>query len=95
MADLNKVLSSVDWKQKLSSRKLWIGTALVLIGVVLCATGDVENGITIAAIGGSAYLGAEALVDVMRFIFIGRNTSAGEKNPGGLNEEVNNNGIDR
>lgn len=94
MADLNKILSGVDWKQKLSSRKLWIGTALVITGVVLCVNGDVENGIKIAAIGGSAYLGAEAVVDVMRVVFGGTKAEVGEVTPNDEIEEVNDNGTD-
>jgi hypothetical protein len=63
-------LTEINWKQKLSSRKLWVGIALVLIGILLCLIGDVDNGIRVAAIGGSAYLGAEAIVDVIRIIFV-------------------------
>lgn len=54
---------------KLSSRKLWIGVALVVIGIVLCIIGDVENGMRIIAIGGIGYLGAEAIVDIARAIW--------------------------
>lgn len=63
-------LTKINWKQKLSSRKLWIGVALVIIGVVQCVNGDVENGLKIASVGGGVYLGAEAIVDVMRIIFV-------------------------
>ena len=63
-------LAKINWKQKLSSRKLWIGVALVVIGVVQCVNGDVENGLKIASVGGGVYLGAEAIVDVMRIIFV-------------------------
>lgn len=63
-------LTKINWKQKLSSRKLWIGVALVVIGVVQCLNGDVENGLKIAGVGGGVYLGAEAIVDVMRIIFV-------------------------
>ena len=63
-------LSTINWKQKLSSRKLWIGTALVVIGAILCFCGDVENGLRVASIGGGAYLGAETIVDVMRIVFV-------------------------
>ena len=63
-------LTKINWKQKLSSRKLWIGVALVVIGVVQCVNGDVENGLKIASVGGGVYLGAEAIVDVMRIIFV-------------------------
>lgn len=63
-------LTKINWKQKLSSRKLWIGVALVVIGVVQCLNGDVENGLKIASVGGGVYLGAEAIVDVMRIIFV-------------------------
>ena len=55
--------------QKLSSRKLWLGVALVVIGIVLCATGDTENGITIIKIGGIGYLGAETVCDIIRGIW--------------------------
>ena len=72
LSELNKI----NWKEKLSSRKLWIGIVLVVIGVVLCLTGDVDNGIRIAAIGGGVYLGAETIVDVMRIIFVqGKDTA--------------------
>lgn len=63
-------LTKINWKQKLSSRKLWVGVALVAIGVVQCLNGDVENGLKIASVGGGVYLGAEAIVDVMRIIFV-------------------------
>lgn len=63
-------LTKINWKQKLSSRKLWIGVTLVVIGVVQCVNGDVENGLKIASVGGGVYLGAEAIVDVMRIIFV-------------------------
>ena len=63
-------LTKINWKQKLSSRKLWVGVALVVIGVVQCVNGDVENGLKIASVGGGVYLGAEAIVDVMRIIFV-------------------------
>lgn len=62
-------LSTIDWKEKLSSRKLWIGAALVVIGIVLCVTGDVKNGMTLISIGGVGYLGAETVVDIARAIF--------------------------
>ena len=55
--------------QKLSSRKLWLGVALVVIGIVLCATGDTENGVTIIKIGGIGYLGAETICDIIRGIW--------------------------
>ena len=55
--------------QKLSSRKLWLGVALVVIGIVLCVTGDTENGITIIKIGGIGYLGAETVCDIIRGIW--------------------------
>ena len=55
--------------QKLSSRKLWLGVALVVIGVILCATGDTENGVTIIKIGGIGYLGAETVCDIIRGIW--------------------------
>lgn len=60
---------SINWKQKLSSRKLWIGIALVVIGVILCVTGDVANGLKVITIGGVGYLGAECIVDVARAIW--------------------------
>ncbi len=60
---------SIDWKTKLSSRKLWIGLALVVIGAVLCITGDIENGLRIISIGGAGYLSAECIVDVARAIW--------------------------
>jgi hypothetical protein len=53
----------------LSSRKLWVGAAIFAIGMVLCLAGDTENGMTLIAIGGGGYLGAEAIVDVVRAIF--------------------------
>lgn len=60
---------SIDWKTKLSSRKLWIGIALVVVGIILCATGDVANGMKVITIGGVGYLGAECIVDVARAIW--------------------------
>ncbi len=60
---------NIDWKTKLSSRKLWIGVALVAIGAILCVTGDVANGLTVITIGGVGYLGAECIVDVARAIW--------------------------
>lgn len=59
----------INWKQKLSSRKLWIGVALVAIGVILCIIGDTENGMRVIAIGGIAYLGSESIVDIARAIW--------------------------
>ena len=59
----------INWKQKLSSRKLWIGVALVSIGVILCIIGDTENGMRVIAIGGIAYLGSESIVDIARAIW--------------------------
>lgn len=64
-------LNKVNWKQKLSSRKLWMGVALVAMGIVLCVNGDVENGIWVTTIGASVYLGVEAIVDVVRLVFQG------------------------
>lgn len=62
-------MKNINWKEKLSSRKLWIGVALLVIGVALCITGDVENGLSIISLGAIGYLGAEALVDIARAIF--------------------------
>jgi len=62
-------MQNVNWKEKLSSRKLWIGVALLIIGVVLCVTGDVENGLSLISLAAVSYLGAEALVDIARAIF--------------------------
>ncbi len=41
----------------------------MVIGVSLCLTGDVENGLRVVAIGGVGYLGAETIVDVARAIW--------------------------
>lgn len=56
-------------KEKLSSRKLWIGAALVIVGAVLCAVGDTHNGVTVICIGAGGYLGAETICDIVRGIF--------------------------
>lgn len=56
-------------KRKLSSRKLWTGIVLVVIGTVLCATGDMENGMKLITLGGGAYIGAETIVDIARSVF--------------------------
>lgn len=62
-------MSSVDWKAKLSSRKFWVGVALVVIGVVMCVAGDTQNGVAVITLGAVSYLGAEVLVDIARAIF--------------------------
>ena len=80
-------LTKINWTQKLSSRKLWIGTALVVIGVIQCVNGDVENGLRVASIGGGVYLGAETIVDVMRIIFV-QSKEAENKEAENQTEEV-------
>lgn len=65
------IMSNIDWKEKLSSRKLWLGIITVVIGAVLCATGDATNGMTLIKIGSVSYIGAECIVDVARSIFGG------------------------
>lgn len=62
-------MSSVDWKAKLSSRKFWVGIALVVIGTIMCIAGDTQNGVAVITVGAASYLGAEVLVDVARAIF--------------------------
>ena len=62
-------MSSVNWKAKLSSRKFWVGVALVVIGTVMCVAGDTQNGVAVITLGAASYLGAEVLVDIARAIF--------------------------
>ncbi len=62
---------NINWAQKLSSRKLWIGLILLVVGVALCMTGDVENGVKVITLGCTGYLGAEAIVDIARAIWCG------------------------
>lgn len=60
--------------EKLSSRKLWLGLALVIIGVIMFLTGDTENGAAVIKIGGIGYLGAETICDIIRGIFVSDDT---------------------
>lgn len=62
-------MNTINWKQKLSSRKLWVGAALVIMGAVMCVTGDTASGMKLIGMGAVGYLGAEAVVDVARAIF--------------------------
>lgn len=64
-------MNKTDWKQKLSSRKLWalIAALIVSIGVILNATPDTAEKITglIGAIGSViAYIFAESSIDTAR-----------------------------
>mgnify|MGYP000181539143 CR=1 FL=1 len=49
----------------LTSRKFWLGLIIVIIGTILCATGDTENGVKLITIGGAGYLGVEGLADII------------------------------
>lgn len=62
-------MNTINWKQKLSSRKFWVGIILLGIGAGLCIYGDVENGMKLIVIGAGGYLGTETIVDVARTIF--------------------------
>ena len=56
-------------KEKLSSRKLWVGIVLITIGVVLLFVGERDTGIQLITIGGAGYLGVEGLADIVsRFV---------------------------
>lgn len=58
----------IDWKQKLSSRKMWFGIVLVIIGGIMNAVGYTTEGSSIITIGAGLSVGAEALVDIARII---------------------------
>ena len=60
-------VSSIDWKRKLTSRKLWMAVALFVSGI-FTATGRKETGVIIAGLimqGAAviAYIIGEGLVD--------------------------------
>lgn len=61
----------IDWKQKLSSRKFWVGLGGMIAGVYLMVTGD-ENtakiiaGAVVELASSIGYLWAETCVDVSR-----------------------------
>ena len=65
--DIAELVSSIDWKRKLTSRKLWMAIALFVSGI-FAATGHKETGIVIAGLimqGAAviAYIIGEGLTD--------------------------------
>lgn len=64
---IDELVSSIDWKRKLTSRKLWMAIALFVSGI-FTATGRKETGVIIAGLimqGAAviAYIIGEGLVD--------------------------------
>ena len=64
---ITELVSSIDWKRKLTSRKLWMAIALFVSGI-FAATGHKETGIVIAGLimqGAAvvAYIIGEGLTD--------------------------------
>lgn len=62
-----ELVSSIDWKRKLTSRKLWMAIALFVSGI-FAATGHKETGVVIAGLimqGAAvvAYIIGEGLTD--------------------------------
>lgn len=65
-----ELVSNIDWKRKLTSRKLWMAIALFVSGI-FAATGHKETGIVIAGLimqGAAvvAYIIGEGLTDAAR-----------------------------
>ena len=65
--DIAELVSNIDWKRKLTSRKLWMAIALFVSGI-FAATGHKETGIVIAGLimqGAAviAYIIGEGLTD--------------------------------
>lgn len=65
--DIAELVSDIDWKRKLTSRKLWMAIALFVSGI-FAATGHKETGIVIAGLimqGAAviAYIIGEGLTD--------------------------------
>lgn len=64
---LVEAVSNIDWKRKLTSRKLWMAIALFVSGI-FAATGHKETGVIIAGLimqGAAvvAYIIGEGLID--------------------------------
>ena len=64
---ITELVSNIDWKRKLTSRKLWMAIALFVSGI-FAATGHKETGIVIAGLimqGAAviAYIIGEGLTD--------------------------------
>lgn len=70
-AELKALETSINWKQKLSSRKLWAAIVGVVVGVAM-AFGLSENewsevaGIVTSAVSVVGYIFGEAMVDATR-----------------------------
>ena len=65
---ITELVSGIDWKRKLTSRKLWMAIALFVSGI-FAATGHKETGVVIAGLimqGAAvvAYIIGEGLTDV-------------------------------
>lgn len=58
-------------KARLVSRKFWIGLICVIVGAVMCFTGDEKNGTVLIMIGGGGYLGAEGIADIVSRMYAG------------------------
>ena len=56
-------------KEKLTSRKFWLGAALVIIGTIMYLRGDTSAGSMVIRIGAVGYIGAEAICDVFGIIW--------------------------
>ena len=56
-------------KEKVTSRKFWLGAALVIIGTIMYLRGDTSAGSMVIRIGAVGYIGAEAICDVFGIIW--------------------------
>ena len=65
----------------LTSRKFWLGAIIVIIGAILCATGDTENGVKLITIGGAGYLGVEGIADIISRINVSTTLEEDEEPP--------------
>lgn len=61
-------MNKIDWKRKLSSRKLWAATAAFVTGLIVAFGGNAETAETVSGLimsGGAlvAYIIAEGFID--------------------------------
>jgi len=56
----------IDWKQKLSSRKLWLAIAGIISGIVLLVQGEIEMGTALIGSSIITYGIAEGFIDGKR-----------------------------
>lgn len=56
----------INWKQKLSSRKLWMAISGIIGGVVLLSQGEIEAGTALLGSSIVGYMVAEGIIDSKR-----------------------------